>query len=421
MNMTIAKITAVVMILVSVLCACAPINVEAASTYTLKQMTKLEYDTDLFTVEYYVPNEEYRNVYISHHKDQSTPIYIYYYKDTTTLAKQASGFLYGITFSENVLSYSAATEAEIKEILFNGGTVDFTETKTTTKYPSPIAYTGNTATGWNTENAISLDTYYYNYIYETTGEYPTLKKDEEEEESGGTITSGTIWDTIKGFWSGGNTFILDLAGEKINEKLADNKCFTSIISIRNTLTDLFNEDYTNPTGFYELGLTNMTLGDTRKVEYVYEGDSHSVFKNEKYKIKIGTDKNGKAKYQEIDFGLENAKVLNLDWYFGGEVENGYYKNGMKTYIDGIVSAFLWVMFAWALYKNMPNWISGELTQIAYLGSAPIAAYNDKISQEAKQQEYAKQKEYNNSYEAYKERMDRNAAFKQRYNDEKKGK
>lgn len=154
--------------------------------------------------------------------------------------------------------------------------------------------------------------------------------------------------------------IFNLAGDLLNEKLADNPFYTSILSVRNTFRNLLNEDYSSRTGFYELGLTNITLGKTQTQIYRNFGNDT-----------IGDWEQSQTQYGEIDYGLDNVKVLNLDWYFGetlGVDANGYevYTKGMKPTIDAFISAFLWLLFAWALYKNMAGWISGEITQIGNL-------------------------------------------------------
>lgn len=165
------------------------------------------------------------------------------------------------------------------------------------------------------------------------------------------------------------TLFFDKAGELINENLKDNKFYTSILSVRDSLIDLFNEDYTSRTGFYELGLTNITLGKTEEIVYIDQGNSIiGPWEQEVGKIK-GT----------IDFGLDNVKVLNFDWYFGRDLGDGKYTKGMKPTIDNLISAFLWVMFVWALYKNMPNWISGELTQIGNLTNEAIYIGSKKVT------------------------------------------
>ena len=66
-------------------------------------------------------------------------------------------------------------------------------------------------------------------------------------------------------------------------------------------------------------------------------------------------------------------------YFGRDLGDGKYTKGMKPTIDNLISAFLWVMFAWALYKNMPNWISGELTQIGNLTNEAIYIGSKKVT------------------------------------------
>ena len=165
------------------------------------------------------------------------------------------------------------------------------------------------------------------------------------------------------------TLFFDKAGELINENLKNNKFYTSILSVRDSLMDLFNEDYTSRTGFYELGLTNITLGKPEEIVYIDQGNEViGPWEQEVGKIE-GT----------IDFGLDNVKVLNFDWYFGRDLGDGKYTKGMKPTIDNLISAFLWVMFAWALYKNMPNWISGELTQIGNLTNEAIYIGSKKVT------------------------------------------
>lgn len=153
--------------------------------------------------------------------------------------------------------------------------------------------------------------------------------------------------------------IFDKAGEMINENLKGNKFFTSINSIKDSLTSLYNEDYTSRTGFYELGLTNITLRKP-KIQIAKNFGNETIGDWEQdYEITTS----------DIDYGLENAKVLNLDWFFGKDIGDGYYTIGLKRYTDKIVGAFMWVMFAWALFKNLPNWISGELTEVKNLGGS----------------------------------------------------
>lgn len=376
--------------------------VSALSTLELYSQTLQQIDGNMCTIKYWTPNDNYKNVVIFEsypNSWSSTPsgYQLVFYTDTTKWGMYSSNYWMA---TENIYYRTFKTYEEAIEALFTnestteytaGTAINYTDTVNKITYINSVGNYPKTALYQSdlfaNESAASLEVAYYDWYVETNGEEPEFI----ENESGNNNSSGggggssfdeeaklTLWDYLTGIFDGikdlvnifkwqNGTLILDKAGELINEKLADNKFYTSILSVRNTLTDLFNEDYTSRTGFYELGLTNITLGQTQTKVYMDFGNDT-----------IGEFEQEYTMYGNIDYGLDNVKVLNLDWYFGKDYGNGYYTKGMKPYVDTFISGFLWLIFAWGLYRNMPNWISGEITQISNLTSQAVSIKERKI-------------------------------------------
>lgn len=411
-----------------------------AETLDLYKEKLISFDGNICTIEYYIPdnNNYVFTTIIRNERGTSKITYdLIYYEAGTTFTYDGS---YKCYKADRTFLYSSFdTYENAKKALFEGqGTADYTEATAFPSFTYGKIYLYQEST-YASEAAESLEVAYYDWYVEKNGTEPTFKQNNNENNNIDSGLVNTIIEKLKTliekitdiptaienlgklikdmFKLSNGTLVFDKAGELINENLKNNQTFNSILDVKETLNSLFNEDYTSRTGFYELGLTNITLRKTQKTIYKDFGNDVIGDWDQEYHVE------GK-----IDYGLENAKVLNLDWFFGEELGNGYYTKGLKSYTDTIVSAFLWLMFGWSLYRNMPNWISGELTEITNLGYAPIVAYNNSINKknkqlelESKQKEYAKQKEYNNSYEAYKEKMDRSNAYRERYRKEKKGK
>lgn len=362
--------------------------------------------------------ETWKVHYINEDGTASTETTDYYY---ITIDKNYSGYNFNYEYIVNTIT-NIETEYTKQESFYGYF------------YKAIVGETFNTRSGYNGHfEAITIEELFGEHAEHIEDTPEVIPEPEEPEitpptdEEGGIIgLLKTILEYLNPFsWIKlhNGTLLFDKAGELINENLKNNKFYTSLLSVRDTIKEILNEDYSSRTGFYELGLTTITLGKTEEQIYIDHGNEViGPWEQEVGKITgsidIGLEN---TKPIEIDWGLNNVKVINLDWYFGRDLGNGYYTKGMKPYIDGIISAFLWLAYAWALYKNLPHWISGEMTEITRLGTAPIEAYNESIVMKNKQIEFDKQKKYNNSYEAYKERMDRNAAYKTRYRNEKKGK
>jgi hypothetical protein len=138
---------------------------------------------------------------------------------------------------------------------------------------------------------------------------------------------------------------------------------------------LYNEDYSSRTGFYELGLLELKSNYTTDTRYKNHGNAIIGDWEQGFSFNTGPKINGNY----INWGLKNVQIMNFDWYFGKNLGDGYYTKGLKPTIDKFISAFLWLGFAWALYLNLPNIVSGELTSVGNLISSGFSSeykFND---------------------------------------------
>ncbi len=273
-----------------------------------------------------------------------------------------------------------------------------------------------------------FDTYYAWYSAKTGETPPLIEIDppEEEENDDGILASiKELIDTLKEYMGGrvtlsGGAIVFNHAGNLINEKLAENKFYGSITQIKYLIEDLVNEDYSDRNGFYELGLTKITLGrPEQKIYYNYGNDIIGDF--EQWQT-VNTSL--------IDWGLKDVQILDFDWYFGKDLGNGYYTKGVKDYSDKIVSGFLWLVFAWYLWHNLPDLLMGEIGSLADLSGRAIENYeineeririnNEREARAAERQAQRQaEKEHRKSYSYYKENRARSEAYSARYYQEKR--
>lgn len=427
MNIKIKKIWLVPIIMFLLLFATITVNAEETDTYALEIRDTLEsttYDVipyeqlkyhNVWTTEFYTPTTFY-NVWICKAGGMyDSKYYVIFYDANTTISVSKSS----VVFSSAFYYVDFKTLDEAYEFVFTekehadtkalakGNYTAFESSRTYAYfiYPDSIQ---ETAVGCYMDEAMHLESRYYDWYLNKNGEAPTLEEETTEDEETDKDYSG-FWGWFQRIWdilSDGFIAVVDKLGDvtttienwlidivnyikdipqllrdlknlldinsklgtgtaytetivnAINTSLADNKFYTSVLSIRDTLRDLYNEDYTSRTGFYELGLTNLTIRQTTDMKY-------KDFGNEV----IGKWEQGYEMENETlvkDWGIQDAKVLNLDWYFGKDLGDGYYTKGLKPTFDAFISAFLWLMFAWGLYVNLPNIISGEITQIGNL-------------------------------------------------------
>lgn len=201
-----------------------------------------------------------------------------------------------------------------------------------------------------------------------------------ENEDNDNVDNDNVLSEIKNFIENyfkfnSGVLVMENAVSLINEKCNDNEFFTSVVAIKNTLQDLYNEDYSSRTGFYELGLLELKSNYTTDTRYKNHGNSIIGDWEQGFSFNTGPKINGNY----INWGLKNVQIMNFDWYFGKNLGDGYYTKGLKPTIDNFISAFLWLSFAWALYLNLPNIISGELTNVGNLISGGFSSeykFND---------------------------------------------
>ena len=356
--------------------------------------------------------------------EEATKFYIIYYSDTCTISAGS-----GTGFSENVLIIEATTMDDVKRILFEDedGTYDFKIANSSIGWACTWIYKDEDFKGYRNHSAESIENCYYNYYYEQNGYYPistainieyicsgeTIKTSTHEVVAGETITLNKIIEIIDGyniesinvdgqfmdlldnymFTKDTSITVLleeqkgsaDLSGitsaleklmelianplgdkwkiifpnahDMIMDNLANNKFFVSVTAIKNTLEDLFNDDYTNRNGFKELGIFNITIETEQNVYTDYNSPS------------TGEWNVGKTQKSKIDWGVKNQNLLNLDWFFGTEWEengNTYYTKGVKDYSDTIIGAFMWLVFGWWLWHNLPDMVMGDIGQVSNL-------------------------------------------------------
>lgn len=408
--MKLKNILTIALVFILMLSFVMPVN---AATYDMYAKQKINMQGNLCTIEYYAPDSIYQfAMIISTCKSNAYNVVGYnliFYEAGTTFTYNNSAKTWSA--DQPFLYKTLSTYEEAKNELFlNKEATDYSTANTFANftYGAVMMYQ---EIMYSEENNSSLENTYYNWYYEQNGEYPTIKDEEDEDNlnSGGALSwlkgifegIGELIDTIgswfqnvisdmgSGFTSliekadviieninpfniiklNNGTLLFDKAGELINENLKNNKFYTSILSVRDTLKDLLNEDYSSRTGFYELGLVTLTLHETTDTAYIDFGNEVIGPWEQEYEIQTGN----------IDWGLDNAKIINLDWYFGRDLGGGYYTKGLKPTIDAFISAFLWLMFAWYLYVNMPNWLSGDLTKIESLATnslrSDVTTYN----------------------------------------------
>lgn len=393
-----------------------PTRTESSTTYDVMEFAEIKID-NVWTTKYYAPND-YINVWICKNNIAAGYYLIYYDLDTTIACGS------GTTYSKEVLYAKFDTLEEAQNALFEEKAhLDLSTMTSGPAWSKTFVYyyiegsAQTTMPGYYKDSAVGIEQAYYDWYLAKYGEAPTLEEEIDEEgglvgwliniwkklgelleqrlehtiaiiEKVGDVGAyigewfGTLFEKLENWFSETISSIKDIPTaiealgkfvnfeyklmngslfvektlELTNKALADNKFYTSVISIKNTLEDLYNEDYASRTGFYELGLTNLTIRKTTDTVYKDFGNETIGPWEQGTQIQTGN----------IDWGIQNAKVLNLDWYFGKDMGNGTYTKGLKPTIDAFISAFLWLAFAWGLYLNLPNIISGEITQLGNL-------------------------------------------------------
>jgi len=148
-----------------------------------------------------------------------------------------------------------------------------------------------------------------------------------------------------------NASLLDSTKLILSEQLAGNKLYTSSMMLVAELENLFAQDYSDKNEFKKINPFKITAGN----------------------LAIPNEGTGSYHYSQINWGLKNQEVMNFDWFFGNHpsAPKGNYVNidgspAIKAYSDPIISAFMWIIFAWRLWHNFPDLINGTVGSITDL-------------------------------------------------------
>lgn len=395
---------------------CVPVY---ATTLELLPPKSKAFDGNICTVKYYTPDDTYTQVLIvgtrtnaagnpnKYHLVYLKPEQKFDYGGNTKCYMSTEKFYY-LTF---------ATYEEAIECLFNcSSALDYTASPDYQYsgysyclhggFSYPIIYLYQ-ETRFSAEAAASIEAAYYDWYVETYGEEPEFEKidtgnGESTDNSGIVSKLEEFIETFKQSLNPDVSF-LDSVQLTILENLEENSMYNSLLYITKTLQSLFTEDYTKYSSYKE----------------------NTVLKITAHNLAISNN-DGSYNTSKIDWGLDNTQILDLKWYFGNHPyanENyGYFVNvdgsyAVKHYSDTVISGFLWLVFGWYVFHNLPDLISGEIGQV----TAVTRGVGAKNQAEAQAEQRKKEKEYNESYDAYKKKKDRENSYKERYDKEKGGK
>lgn len=402
-------------------------------TFDLQSTVQSVYAGTTCTVSYYHPTG-YPNVWVGFASygggySNGGDLYIIYFQDGTTFGCTSGG----INFNKEVIIGKVKSISAMEDILFNGA--NFDGTKTTSGGPAwsnSYIYQEVDPGMRQNGNPTTLETYYYNWYFNQHGYYPVgiqikvdficngeIVESQQTETIAGTSVllqdiiqepEGYAWDTISIFgvdYQKSDSYIFtkdtdivvlmtktagigDTSGiiDKLHEiweavikianpapdysfladmnnrlanKLEDNGFYTSICKIQRELTSIYKQDYTDPAGFHEVNPAKITL---RRPIIASADDGFG----------------GSYTYSKIDWGLDNVSILgDMKWFFGTHYATG---NGnsfinidgsfaVKHYSDLLISAFLWVGFAFMLWQQLPNIISGDMATFTSMSADMI--------------------------------------------------
>ena len=332
-----------------------------------------------YSVQYYCPNYNnvlYNQYVISYGQTGSavgTRAYrlLYFNNDITWNAK------YNNFKNGTIIMISSGNLEEIKNYLFSE-TYDRTAinaTVMTSTDNSSWNWTNSYSQTYQFNNTNHSDTFYIYYKGTHETEPPYLKEDgtcynhnyqngiclvcgaEEPKNETGGLLSG-IEDSL-------SVDFFNKVKNRIKEKLDNDKFYTELTAIPTELMSLFETNYNSKEEFNRINPMKITLRKT----VIPTKDGQSYY------------------YSNIDWGLQDVSVFNLDWFLGNHPYGiGVNIDGSpaaKKYSDTVIGAFLWVVFAFNLWKSLPGIISGEMSDVAAISEAAngSVSYTDTIDME----------------------------------------
>lgn len=269
--------------------------------------------------------------------------------------------------------YCSAREIYIGKINGNSATADGLKIKS-----AKIISSDGTTTLW--DGIACIDTngnycmydrisgkYFYRNGHTNTGEITI----QEPDETGGPQNSGG--GSSHGFGYESDNEILQSMLNGIENHLSNSLFFDDLIEFKNILLSIFQEDYSSgQAGLDALGVFNITMRRPTVTEVHEFGNDTIGSWTQEYERPTS----------DIDYGLNNQRIADFSWFFG----HGNYR-GVKYYTDIIISGFLWIVFAWYLWHNMPTIIGGDVMSVVSTG----VDHENKVYTAKKRKEKQKQK------------------------------
>lgn len=288
---------------------------------------------------------------------------------------QSDDVTYKVTLT-NTINDIAEVKKTIWNLIFNGKTpnndsyVDVTTIMAGSQIVKvqrlyPILYTKNEDkipinNIYGNSKAVNIEESYIEYSNSDIYIPPTSGGDGEDEEG--------FLESIKKFFEdlfSGNLFD-ENTDDTIKDEINKSPFFTSITQIKDDIVEIVNADYTSYKGFVATNPLKLTLRRAPIPGYDYSHDY------------------GTYSLSKLDFNIENQSIIgDMKWFFGTHPtpDNPYNKHytwenmdgtpAVKWYSDRIIGAFMWIIFAWALWKNFPNLIGGEMFQIGNLSTTTV--------------------------------------------------
>lgn len=214
--------------------------------------------------------------------------------------------------------------------------------------------------------------YFYKNGHTNAGEITIQEPDETggpQQNSGGNSGGGSG----HGFGYESDNEIIQSMLNGIESHLSNSLFFDDLIEFKNILLSIFQEDYSSgQAGLDALGVFNITMRRPTVTEVHEFGNDTIGSWTQEYERPTSN----------IDYGLNNQRIADFSWFFG----SGNYR-GVKYYTDIIISGFLWIVFAWYLWHNMPTIIGGDVMSVVNTG----VEHENKVYTAKKRKEKQRQK------------------------------
>lgn len=374
---------------------CMPVF--AGNTLELMNQKLNAFDGNLCTVKYYSPDSNYTNVLIIGTRKNTAysvnEYHLVYIKPEQNFAYHGNAKCY---VSDEIFYYlTFSTYEEAVECLF--GTEQVMDYKVSPEYKVdtykhclknaftyPLVYLYQD-TKYSDEAAASIEAAYYDWYIEKHGEEPKFEAVTPEGDSddykgiiGILQKIYDVLDFLNPFKMLEVDIIIGTVDTILDDALADNDFYISVCEIQNELTKLLAQDYSDPSGFAEVNPLKFTM---RRVPIANaEGTSYT--------------------WSEVDWGIQDVSLIgDMKWFFGNHYSSG--RNGIgyvnvdgspavKSFSDALISAILWISFAFTIWHRFPDLIAGE---IATMGGIFGDYLHHEAIEERRNEEMMKEKEW----------------------------